>query len=149
MLLSATEQETLKQVNGAELSASTFSFTRPSDFRRLSLVIKRNLSKQSGTQIFKKREPNFAADSQHPTKKSLLDETNRLIGVVDWWVLNPTLLAEILFSRAQHINFVVHNTQEEFIGFLNGNGFTALEAVGTYVELKRKYKENEVRNIKC
>jgi hypothetical protein len=84
MLLSDTEQETWKRANGDELAGSTFSFTRPSDFRRLSLVMKRNLSKESGTQIFKKREPQFAANAQHPIKKSLLDETNRLLGVVDW-----------------------------------------------------------------
>jgi hypothetical protein len=85
MLLSGTEQETLKQASGVKLSGSSFSFTRPSDFSRLSVAIKRNFSKQSGTQILEKREPRFAADSpQHPTKKSLLDETNRLIEVVDW-----------------------------------------------------------------
>jgi hypothetical protein len=78
MLLSDTEQETLKRENEDEVSGSTFSFTRPSDFQRLSLVIKRNLSKQSG-----KREPQSTAESHYPTKKSLLDETNQLIGVVD------------------------------------------------------------------
>lgn len=148
-MLSDTEQETLNRANGDELSGSTFSFTRPSDFRRLSLAIERNLNKQSGTQIFKKRKPQFAPDSQHPTKKLLLAGTNRLMGVVDWWVLNPTLRAEILSSTAQLINFEVRNIQEQFIGVLNANGFTVPEAVLTYVELKRKYKENKARNIKC
>ncbi|PNF33091.1 Dynein heavy chain 10, axonemal [Cryptotermes secundus] len=85
-MLSDTEQETLNRANGDELSGSTFSFTRPSAFRRLSLAIERNLNKQSGTQIFKKRKPQFAPDSQHPTKKLLLAGTNRLIGVFDWTI---------------------------------------------------------------
>ena len=75
------------QESGMELRGPKCSFGRPSDFRRLSIVAKKILSKQSETQSAKKREKEFGPvhDAlRHPIKKALLDETNQFISAVEW-----------------------------------------------------------------
>lgn len=74
------------QASGMGLSGPKSSFRRPSDFRRLSMVAKKVLSKQSETQPTRKREKEFgpALDAvRHPIKMALLDETNQLISAIE------------------------------------------------------------------
>jgi hypothetical protein len=82
LVLSDYEQERLKLGSGMKYTSSTLSFERQSDFRLLSLVIMKNLRKQSETQ---KHETRLTDDSvPYPTRQLLLDETNRFIGATDW-----------------------------------------------------------------
>jgi hypothetical protein len=86
--LGESEWETTTQASGMGLSRPKCPFRRPSDFRRLSVVAKKFLSKQSETQSARKREKEFgpAYDDvlRHPIKKTLLDETNQFIGAIEW-----------------------------------------------------------------
>ena len=85
--LGESEWEMTTQTSGMGLFGPKCSFRRPSDFRRLSIVAKKILSKQSETQSARKREKEFgpAYDAvQHPIKKALLDETNQLISAIEW-----------------------------------------------------------------
>jgi len=85
--LGESEREMTTQASGMGLCGPKCSFGRPSDFRRLSIVAKKMLSKQSETQSAKKREKEFGPAHEalrHPIKKTLLDETNQLISAVEW-----------------------------------------------------------------
>ena len=85
--LGESECETTTQASGMGLSGPKCSFRRPSDFRRLSIVAKKILSKQSETQSARMCEKEFgpAYDAlRHPIKKELLDETNQLISAIEW-----------------------------------------------------------------
>ena len=85
--LGESEWEMTTQTSGMGLFGPKCSFRRPLDFRRLSIVAKKILSKQSETQSARKREKEFgpAYDAvQHPIKKALLDETNQLISAIEW-----------------------------------------------------------------
>jgi hypothetical protein len=69
------------------LSGPKCPLRRPSDFRRLSIVARKILSKQAETQSNSRREIGFepAGDSvRQPIKKRLLDETKQLISAIDW-----------------------------------------------------------------
>jgi len=85
--LGESEWEVTTQASGMGLCGAKCSVGRPSDFRRLSIVAKKILNKQSETQSAKKREKEFgpAHDAlRHPVKKALLDETKQLISAVEW-----------------------------------------------------------------
>jgi hypothetical protein len=85
--LGESEWETTTQTGGMGLPGPKCSFRRPSDFRRLSIVAKRILSKQSETHSARKHEKEFepAYDAlRHPIKKTLLDETNQFISAIEW-----------------------------------------------------------------
>jgi hypothetical protein len=75
------------QASGMGLPGPKCSFRRPSDFRRLSIVAKKILSKQSETHSARKREQEIGPGHdalRHPIKKALLDETNQLISAIEW-----------------------------------------------------------------
>jgi hypothetical protein len=113
--LGESERETTTQASGTGLSGPKCSFRRPSDFRRLSIIAKKILSKQPETQSSRKREAECrpADDAlRHPIKKTLLDETNQLISAIDWYV-DIYIMSRILLNATGYIEVKVFTTRSQ------------------------------------
>jgi hypothetical protein len=81
------EEDSLSQFSGINITQqSSLHEKRPSDFRRLSIVLQRDKSKQSELMLLKKHEEvNLKSEKgQAPIKQKIMNEIDHLIGVVDW-----------------------------------------------------------------
>ncbi|PSN52993.1 hypothetical protein C0J52_01145, partial [Blattella germanica] len=101
-------KDSLSQASGINITInSNLALKRPSDFRRLTVVLKRDTSKQSENQLIKKHEArkDSKQDSgQTPTKQIILDELHRLISVVEWTIhhVQGDIMLPIPYIAALH-----------------------------------------------
>ncbi|XP_069678773.1 dynein axonemal heavy chain 10-like [Periplaneta americana] len=88
MACSDIREDAVSSGSMSMLSTSSVSFKKPSDYRSLSVVLTKDISsRQSELQLIKMRKEHSRDDpASTPIKTELLDETNRLVNVVDWTI---------------------------------------------------------------